>query len=90
MQPFCAILVFQNYTLGFNNSDEGTYTSFGGGVVFGRQWVYKSGLVFDLFAGPAYNSGRIKYTSGSGNNDEPAFGIDGIGLRIGLAFGFGF
>jgi hypothetical protein len=83
----------QNYTLKDTeptDSFTGTYSSFGGGVVFGRQWIYRSGLVFDLFAGPSFNSGNIKVTSGSGSSNEPGLGIDGFGIRIGMAFGFGF
>jgi len=83
-------LRYQNYTLKTTDTDKGSYTSFGGGVVFGRQWIYGSGLVFDLFAGPAYNSGTTKYTSGTGTTNEPGFGINGMGIRIGMAFGFGF
>jgi len=86
-------LRYQNYTLKDNESTDnytGTYSSFGGGVVIGRQWVYRSGLVLDLFAGPSFNSGKIEVTSGSGSADEPGLGINGFGLRIGLALGFGF
>lgn len=83
-------LRYQSYTVKTSDNDKGNYTSFGGGVLMGRQWVYKSGFVLDIFAGPAYNSGRIKSTSGSGTIDEPGSGIDGFGLRIGMALGFGF
>jgi hypothetical protein len=83
-------LRYQTYTLKTTEGDEGNYTSFGTGVLFGRQKIFKSGFVLDMFAGPAYNWGRTKYTSGSGSSPEPGFGIEGIGLRIGMALGFGF
>ena len=86
-------LRYQNYALKDTEPTDtftGTYSSFGGGCVFGRQWIYRSGLVFDLFAGPSFNSGKIEVTSGSGSADEPGLGINGFGLRIGLALGFGF
>ncbi|NWJ51868.1 MAG: DUF3575 domain-containing protein [Bacteroidetes bacterium] len=82
-------LRYQNYAVTSDN-DKGTYTSFGGGVLFGRQLIYKSGFILDMFAGPSYNSGRTKYTSGNGTTNEPGMGIDGFGLRIGMAIGFGF
>ena len=82
-------LRYQDYSVK-SGSDKGTYTSFGGGVLLGRQLIYRSGFVLDMFAGPSYNSGRTKYTSGSGTTDDPAYGIDGFGLRVGMAIGFGF
>lgn len=81
-------LRYQNYSLR-SDSDEESYTSFGGGVLIGRQKIYSSGFVLDMFAGPAFNSGKIKYNSGTGTT-EPGIGIDGFGLRIGIALGFGF
>ena len=86
-------LRYQNYSLKDTESVDNytySYTSFGGGCVFGRQWIYRSGMVFDLFAGPSFNSGKIKVTSGSGTLKEPGLGLDGFGIRIGMAFGFGF
>ena len=84
---------FQRYSI----SDESTspnseisYTSFGGGLLFGRQWVFESGFVFDLFGGPSYNEGKFKYESGSSSEDNFLFGLNGMGIRIGVAIGFGF
>lgn len=70
-------------------ADYGRYNSFGGGVSLGRQWVYSSGLVLDIFLGPVFNSG--KYTAESGAQQITlSRGIDGFGLRAGLSIGFGF
>ncbi len=80
-------LRYQNYNVKSGN-DEGSYNSIGGGALIGRQWVYGSGFTLDLFFGPSYNSGDYKVKSGT----EPEFkgGIDGIGIRTGIALGFGF
>lgn len=84
---FAPFLRYQNYSV-TDGSDKGTYSSFGGGALIGRQWTYGSGFVLDLFFGPAYNSGNYKVKSGT----EPDIkgGIDGFGLRTGIALGFGF
>lgn len=72
-----------------NDTDKGTFNSFGGGLMLGRQWVYKSGFVLDLFLGPAFNSGTYKQEYGNGDPDLSA-AIDGFGLRIGISIGLGF
>lgn len=81
-------LRYQDYKLS-DGIDEGKYTSFGGGALIGRQWVYESGFTLDLFFGPSYNSGKYKATAGT---DEPDIkgGIEGMGIRTGIALGFGF
>lgn len=79
---------YQNYTL-TGGEDKGTYTSFGGGLSLGRQWVYQSGFVMDMFFGPSFNFGTYKAESGSQQVDVKG-GIDGFGLRVGIALGFGF
>ncbi|WP_207424078.1 DUF3575 domain-containing protein [Desertivirga brevis] len=81
-------LRYQNYTVKDDNN-KGTYSSFGGGLLVGRQWVYNSGFVLDIFFGPAYNSGKVKAEDGSGK-PEVSGSIDGFGLRTGIALGFGF
>ena len=80
-------LRYQNYSV-TDGTDKGTYTSFGGGALIGRQWVYGSGFVLDIFFGPSFNSGDYKVKLGT----EPDIkgGIDGFGLRTGIALGFGF
>ncbi|WP_026904972.1 DUF3575 domain-containing protein [Pedobacter glucosidilyticus] len=85
---FGPFLRYQNYTVK-DDINEGSYTSFGGGAVLGRQWVYKSGFTLDLFFGPSYNAGKIKADDGSGE-PEVNGAIDGFGLRAGIAIGFGF
>nr|WP_199076521.1 DUF3575 domain-containing protein [Pedobacter sp. ASV19] len=81
-------LRYQNFTVS-DDENKGSYTSFGGGALMGYQWVYSSGFTLDLFFGPSYNSGNYKSTFG---RDEPSIkgGIDGVGIRTGIALGFGF
>jgi len=83
-------LRYQNFNLTNSDNATGNYSSFGGGVVIGHQWVYRKGFVLDLFAGPAYNGGKTKYYNGLATFSGPGFGIDGVGLRAGLSLGFGF
>jgi len=81
-------LRYQDYTV-TDGTDKGNYTSFGGGALIGRQWVYGSGFVLDIFFGPSYNSGTYKAIQGNGE-PEIKGGLEGFGLRTGIALGFGF
>lgn len=72
-----------------DTGDKATYSSFGGGLVLGKQWIFKEKIALDIFLGPSYSSGKIKVESGS--EDEFDVGIfDGFGLRLGINFGFKF
>lgn len=79
---------YQNYTVS-DDTDKGKYNSFGGGILMGHQWIYGSGFTLDLFFGPSYNNGNYKASSGT---EEPEIkgGIEGFGIRTGIAIGFGF
>jgi len=81
-------LRYQSYTTS-DDTDKGSYKSFGGGALIGHQWVYNSGFTLDLFFGPSYNNGNYSATVGT---DEPEIsgGIEGFGIRTGIALGFGF
>jgi len=86
-------LRYQNFNITVedpSSTSKMNYQSFGGGLLFGRQWVYSSGFIFDLFAGPSYNNGDITYKSGDRKEDDFAFGLKGTGIRVGIAIGFGF
>lgn len=80
-------LRYQNLTVK-DETSKGSYSSVGGGVVLGRQWVYKSGFVLDLFFGPSYNSGKVKADDGSEEPDVSVSAIDGFGIRTGILIGF--
>lgn len=64
------------------------FSAFGGGVVLGKQWVFKEKITLDIFLGPAYYSGKVSGESGDSSWDTDAF--DGFGLRTGINFGFRF
>ncbi len=69
--------------------DEATFSSFGGGLLIGRQWIFKERVALDIFIGPSYVSGDVKVTEGSeGSFDVDAF--DGFGLRTGVTLGLAF
>lgn len=70
------------------NDAEGTYSGFGGGLVIGRQWVFKEKVTLDVFLGPQFISGNFKAKSGSQEANVDLF--DGFGLRAGLTLGFAF
>jgi Protein of unknown function (DUF3575). len=83
-------LRYQNFNIKEKSSgDKVSYSSFGGGALLGWEKTWGSGFVLDLFLGPSYNSGKIKENV---NEDEwdISSGIDGFGLRTGIAIGFSF
>ena len=90
LAPYFRFQRFEITDEGTTPNNELTLTTIGGGLMFGRQWVYSSGFVFDMFAGPSYNDGDVKYKSGSQTSDDFAYGLKGFGVRIGIAIGFGF
>jgi hypothetical protein len=71
-----------------DNSSTGRYKAFGGGVSFGRQWIFKKGLVIDLFFGGHYTNSSVELTSGTETPDFTR--IEGFSLRTGFALGFAF
>ncbi|MGE0589397.1 MAG: DUF3575 domain-containing protein [Cyclobacteriaceae bacterium] len=82
-------LRYQNFKLEEEvTASEGDFTAIGGGLILGKQWIFKEKIALDLFIGPAYYSGSVDVTSGSDTFDTGAF--DGFGLRTGLCFGFKF
>lgn len=82
--PFVRYQSFNLKDDDFTNN-EADYSSFGGGLILGKQWVFKEKVVLDIFLGPSYSSGSVKVKSGSDTFDTGAF--DGFGLRTGLCFG---
>lgn len=81
---------YQSFSLKEKDSDsEAKFTSFGGGAVIGWEKTWESGFVLDIFVGPAYNSGKVKEKTGSGEFDLSA-GVDGFGVRTGITLGFAF
>lgn len=71
------------------NPDEATLSTMGGGLVVGRQWLFSDVVTLDIFAGPNYNSGKVKYKDGSDNVDVPG-SFEGFGARFGVTLGIAF
>ena len=67
---------------------EGKFSSYGGGVAFGRQWIFKKGFVIDFFFGGHYTDGSIDIKTG--DEPEDITKIEGLKMRAGLALGFAF
>lgn len=81
---------YQEYTLENKTAGaKGSLTSFGGGLLFGRQWIMKSGFTMDLFFGGHYGSASAKATSGSTDSFNTDL-FSGIRPRIGFSLGFAF
>lgn len=70
------------------NPDKATLSTFGGGIVVGREWLFSDIITLDIFAGPNYNSGKVKVTSGS-DVDVPGT-FEGFGARFGVTLGVAF
>ena len=84
-------LRYQNFSLKDKDSgDEASFSSFGGGALLGWEKTWGSGFVLDLFAGPSYNSGKVKSDSGNEDQFDVSAGISGFGVRTGITLGFAF
>lgn len=78
---------YQNITLTEPSTlSKGSISTFGGGLIVGRQWMMKS-VSFEVFIGPVYNSRSYSVTSGSTLNGGS---FDGFSLRLGSTIGLGF
>ena len=71
-----------------NDNGDGALRNFGGGISFGRQWIFKKGLALELFFGGHYGDSSFKITRG----EEPADlkNMEGFRTRIGFCIGFAF
>jgi hypothetical protein len=80
---------YQRFDLTDDSTDsKGSLSAIGGGIIAGRQWIFKEKFSLDLFLGPAFYSGSTEVTSGTDTFDTGAF--DGFTVRFGLTFGFAF
>lgn len=81
-------LRYQKLSLAVSDA-EGSLTSMGGGLCFGRQWITNSGFTMDLFFGGHYGSANAKAKVG----EVEQFNVNafkGFKPRIGFALGFAF
>jgi hypothetical protein len=86
-------LRYQNITVEETFSGEeakGSVNIFGGGLIIGKQWIFKEKVALDIFIGPSYySSGDIKVESGNASNLSLG-AFDGFGVRTGVCFGLAF
>jgi hypothetical protein len=85
--PFVRYQSFKIEEKDVTNS-EADFSAFGGGLILGKQWVFKEKVVLDIFIGPAYYSGKISGETSDGDFDTDVF--DGFGIRTGICFGLNF
>jgi hypothetical protein len=79
---------YQNLKL-TNDLSKAGFSSYGGGLVVGRQWVFKKRITLDLFVGPKYLAHKIDVTSGSAD-DFSVGKFSGFGIRSGITLGIAF
>jgi len=65
-----------------------TLTSFGFAVNLGKQWLLKDIIVIDAWVGPVYNFRNLD--DPSGEVDSGISGVNGFGIRLGIAIGVAF
>lgn len=83
-------LRYMNLTAKSTSEDaKATLTVMGGGLLFGRQWITKSGFNMDLFFGGHYGSGSAKANSGTTDWFDGNL-FSGFRTRVGFAIGFAF
>ncbi|WP_205504281.1 DUF3575 domain-containing protein [Rufibacter psychrotolerans] len=94
--PFLSFMRFtvegdEEYFDGYNSysSYKGSMTNFGGGLVAGRQWIFKDRVSFDIFVGPEYTGGSVKVEVGNEDQISDA-GLGGFIARGGISLGLKF
>lgn len=98
---FAPYIRYQNFTLKneyeetdtngntTTKKDEGTLNTFGGGVLFGHQWLFNGKVALDLFIGPSYSAGDVEVKSGSNDTFETG-SFSGFSMRAGACVGIAF
>ncbi|WP_192822541.1 DUF3575 domain-containing protein [Rufibacter sp. LB8] len=88
--PFAS---FMSFTIesdeDYMNDFKATARNFGGGLVVGRQWIFKEMVSFDMFIGPEYTVGNMEFISGDREQAESANltgWIGRAGISVGLKF----
>ncbi|WP_066507519.1 DUF3575 domain-containing protein [Rufibacter sp. DG15C] len=82
---------FMNFKVEGGDFDDykGNATNFGGGLIAGRQWIFKEKVSFDIFIGPEYTAGSVKAEYGDEEQIEDA-AYNGWIPRAGIALGLRF
>lgn len=88
-------LRYQNFNLtddtnygGSSTKNEASYSTFGGGVNLGYQWVFKQHIVLEPLLRVGYNKGSVNVKSGGDNYDLGSF--NGFSVLPGLNLGYAF
>ncbi|UCH14172.1 MAG: DUF3575 domain-containing protein [Bacteroidales bacterium] len=68
---------------------EASFSSFGGGLLIGGQFLFGDVVTLDIFIGPSYNSGTVKVDVGT-EDDFSLGSFDGFGVRGGVTVGIAF
>ena len=66
-----------------------TFSTFGGGLLIGGQFLFGDLVVLDIFIGPSYNAGTVKVDAGT-EDDFSLGSFDGFGVRGGVTVGLAF
>jgi len=74
---------------GMDYTAKASYSSFGGGLLIGGQFLFGDLVTLDLFIGPAYYAGTVKVDVGS-EDDFSLGSFDGFGVRGGVTVGLAF
>jgi hypothetical protein len=71
------------------STGKGKYSSVGGGVLIGKQWIFKNLISLDTFIGPGYNAGSVKVDVGEEESLDVG-SLGGFGIRTGITLGLKF
>lgn len=83
-------LRYQNFDASNSSANaDGTVSSFGGGLVIGREWIFKEKISLETFLGPQYMAASAKATEGNSSDIEVS-AANGFWFRFGINFGFAF
>jgi len=69
-----------------NNEDETKFSSFGGNVMIGNQWIFNSGFVIDLGGGISYQKFSYKDEGGSFSTLKASGILPALSFSIGYNF----
>lgn len=84
-------LRYQNNKLTEDTSNsEATLSGIGGGLLIGKQWIFKERVSLEMFAGPSYTNASIEVTSGTEDDFSVSGAFDGFSVRAGITLGLGF
>ncbi|MCS7018009.1 MAG: DUF3575 domain-containing protein [Cytophagales bacterium] len=67
-----------------------TYSSFGGGVCVGNQWLFKDQVSIELFGGPSFNATSFNGKNGATRDDFFLANFGYFSFRFGITLGFAF